>query len=217
MTQINGAIFKDTDILELVFVVDRSGSMTSIAKDMEGGLLQIVQDQAALPGTCNVSMYTFDTEFTTNFVGKNAKEVVARDLEIIPRGGTAMNDAIVKALSLTEGVQRLSKEKPTRTVVVIVTDGQENSSKEVRSKTTVTNLIKRMEQEYDWQFTFLAADQAGFADGEAYFAGTRSLGNNVKYTSGKLGDFTASAGEMLSRGITAYRGNVDVSLNVGGK
>lgn len=147
-----------SDLTDITVVLDRSGSMSAIKTDAQGGLNQFIKDQSKLPGDANFTLVQFDTvyEFVHNSVPiKEVPECV-----LLPRGGTALLDAIGRAI--TETGERLSKmneeDRPSKVVFVIITDGEENSSQEF-TRERVNEMITEQTNKYSWQFVFLAANQ----------------------------------------------------------
>ena len=194
--------------IEVVLVVDRSGSMMSMAKDMEGGMNSFISDQKNNPGKCNVTYYRFDTVIEKVLENQDVKSV--GELKIEPRGGTALFDAIGTAIQ--EVGQRLSKlnksQRPDIVSLLIVTDGEENSSKEY-TQAKVKEMIKHQEDVYKWEFVFLGANQDAFSNGQSFgFAGNKSMtydnggvGNVMKNLSAQtssLRDGTLTAGYSFS-------------------
>ncbi len=145
------------DYTALMLVIDRSGSMASIKNDMVGGLTSLVEEQTAEPGLLTLSMVTFDTsvELVHSMV---APENVAIALE--PRGSTALYDALGFALNtLQSSIDALPDPvKPGNVQVVVVTDGEENASKEFTGPALKTLVTEKLE-ERNWDIVFLGANQ----------------------------------------------------------
>src|SRR5674476_592182 len=118
------------DYTAIKVVVDRSGSMFSIKDDAEGALAEFIKGQTALPGRATISISQFDTEY--DVVYKSVDVDIAPKYTLSPRGGTALNDAVGRAI--TEFGQELSdlqeRYRPGQVVFVVITDGWENSSME---------------------------------------------------------------------------------------
>ncbi len=152
------------DLTYIQAIIDRSGSMQSIREDAEGGFNSFIADQRALPGQCRVSLAQFDNEY----------EVVYRDLPIdevpplviVPRGSTAMLDAIGRTVhDLGARLAALPEaERPGTVIVGVVTDGMENSSREFNYQ-MVHELITTQEQQYSWTFMYMGADQDAIEQG----------------------------------------------------
>lgn len=168
-----------TDLTDITMVIDRSGSMSSIRTDAEGGINTFVDSQKSEPGEALLTLVQFDTEY--EFVHKGLPINSAPPFKLVPRGSTALLDAVGRAI--TETGARLSAieeaQRPGLVVFVIVTDGAENASQEF-SRDKIRQMIEHQQSVYNWQFTFLAANQDAFAEaasmgiaqaGTANFAG----------------------------------------------
>lgn len=118
------------DYTDIVVVLDRSGSMAGIKFDMEGGFNTFIAKQREIAGVCRVSLYQFDTVYEPVYQGIQVQEVPL--LELVPRGGTALYDALAKTI-VTTG-ERLAKmaepDRPGKVVFIVITDGAENASEE---------------------------------------------------------------------------------------
>ena len=137
--------------------------MEHIRDDAEGGVNAFIKEQAKEPGDALLTLVEFDTEYDFVHKGQPIGEVPA--YELVPRGMTALLDAVGKAINETG--ERLAKmpeeERPGLVIFVVVTDGHENSSQEF-SKSQIKKMIKRQQSEFSWHFTFLGADQDAFAE-----------------------------------------------------
>lgn len=151
------------DLTDITLVVDRSQSMEVCRSDAEGGVNRFIEEQKKADGEAVLTLVQFDTEYEFLHTAKPVGEVPAYGL--VPRGWTALLDAVGRAIS--EAGARLEnipeENRPGCVVFVIVTDGHENSSKEF-TKAKVQEMIARQQSQYNWQFTFLGADQAAFDD-----------------------------------------------------
>lgn len=146
------------DLTHIEFLLDRSGSMSSIKSDIGGGFDAFVADQRTHPGRTTVSLAQFDDHYEQVYAASDVHDVPALDL--VPRGTTAMLDAIGR--SITALGSRLSAlaedERPGTVIFAIMTDGLENASKEF-TRAAVKALITQQEQVYNWQFLYMGADQ----------------------------------------------------------
>ena len=151
------------DLVDLTLVVDRSGSMQTIRDDAEGGINAFIEDQAGEEGEAVLTLVEFDSEYEFLHRAVAIKDVPPYVLT--PRGSTALLDAVGRAINET-GL-RLAKipesDRPGLVVFVVMTDGQENSSREFKLD-DVRKMIDRQQTTYNWQFTFLGADAAAFND-----------------------------------------------------
>ena len=151
------------DLTDITLVVDRSGSMASVREDAEGGVNTFITDQAKEPGEALLTLVQFDTEY--EFLHKGVPVSQVPKYELVPRGMTALLDAVGRAINETG--ERLSKmpdqDRPSLVIFVVMTDGEENSSKEF-TKAHIREMIEHQQNVYNWQFTFLGANQDAFAE-----------------------------------------------------
>lgn len=131
--------------------------MAGIAKDMEGGISALLEAQKTVPGKLTVDYVRFDT--VVEHVHKFAHPE-AVDVEIRPRGGTALYDAVGQTVSAFGASLRSLPEakRPGKVIVAIVTDGWENSSREY-SAAKVKEIVQHQTEKYGWDFTYLGANQ----------------------------------------------------------
>lgn len=179
-------------VTHITILVDRSGSMNTIAHDMEGGLSTFIKEQALLPGKCVVSLFTFDNTCDKSFGKKNIAEV--GDIKIHPRGGTALIDALYTTLGFAK------EEKETKNIFIVVTDGGENSSTR-HKRSEVSAIISELDKSEDWVFVFLGANQDSFGEAASYGMSTKNARN---YTASTEGVKFMSRG--LSHAVSAVRG-----------
>jgi uncharacterized protein YegL len=206
----------DRNLSELIIILDRSGSMCTIKSDMEGGFRTFIQDRQRDPTRVLVSLYQFDDTYEAVYEERSVHDV--RSLALEPRGSTALLDAVGRTINrVGDRLRRKSEHaRPGAVVVMIITDGQENASREFRSD-QVRALIEHQEQHYNWKFMYLGADANAFAEAAA-------LGINVqrsaKYTHDALG--TQALFNASSSGIGEYyagvqRGVVGADLSLQGQ
>lgn len=167
---------------EIIFVLDRSGSMNKVASDVRGGFNDFLSEQAKQVGKATVSLHQFDHLYETVYEGKPLEDAPRLDgSNYRPRGMTALLDAVGKTINGTQ--VRLDalpkKSKPGQVLFVIYTDGFENQSQEF-DRATVHKLIEECRNERKWEFVFLGADQDAFHEGgqvlgQAFKADTHSM------------------------------------------
>lgn len=153
--------------VDITIILDRSGSMSTIKDDMEGGLNTFIEDQKKLAGKCTVSLYQFDDKYDAVFEGQPVVTVPKIKLE--PRGNTALNDALGKTIKAL-GIRLKDMpeaERPEKVIVVVVTDGQENASKEFQ-KSHIKEMIDHQQGVYKWEFVFLGANQDAIQESSNY-------------------------------------------------
>jgi Mg-chelatase subunit ChlD len=168
------------DLSELVLVVDRSGSMGTCRTDAEGGINSFIKEQRGQPGEANLTLVQFDDKY--EFVHKGTPIMEVGDYKLKPRGWTALLDAVGKAINETG--ERLAampeSDRPGCVLVVIVTDGHENGSKEFTWQ-QVHDMVVHQQEVYNWKFTFIGADVGAFDVGQSLGLNAASiLHNNPK-------------------------------------
>lgn len=148
------------DLTELVFILDRSGSMSGLEKDTIGGFNGMIEKQMDIPGDVNVTTVLFDheIEFLHRRVPIERISPMTRK-EYFVRGTTALLDAVGMTISYMVDVQKNAKEenKANKVIFVITTDGYENSSREYTFK-KVKSMIEYQKENYGWEFLFLGAN-----------------------------------------------------------
>jgi uncharacterized protein YegL len=200
----NGATdMTNPDYTHWHLIVDRSGSMAGVRSDAQGGINQAFADQRALPGRLTVSLTQFDTEVDTLADFTDIADV--GDYTLVPRGGTALLDAVGEAIVKTG--ERLAAmpedERPAHVLVQIVTDGQENSSVDW-SLDKVREMIKRQQNDYGWIFAFIGAGDHAWMGHEM---GTHTVSSYVP-----TGQGTASAHSHSSVALAGLRGGQSYSM-----
>ena len=194
----------DKNKTEIAVILDRSGSMHNIRQDMIGGFDAFIDEQRREPGELRVSLYQFDDKFEVVYQGKPAHEV--GKLELMPRGNTALLDAVGKAtVMFGERLNAMPEdERPGAVIVMVITDGQENASKEY-TKGQVQTLIRKQEEQYNWKYLYLGADAAGFAEahdqGFARAANFSLSGKGVRDMYDGTSNSVRSYRSAVSRGV----------------
>lgn len=150
----------NNNLTELVFILDKSGSMNPLTNDTIGGFNTMIEQQKNECGEAYVTTILFDNHYTVlhdHINVKNVPEMTSADY--IPFGCTALLDAVGNAIN-TVG-QRLSEtpehERPGKVIFVITTDGKENASCEF-TKTKIKEMIELQQNVYSWTFMFLGAN-----------------------------------------------------------
>lgn len=153
------------NLSEIICIIDRSGSMESIKSDAIGGFNSFISEQKKGPGRANVTVVLFDDQYDVTASGVPLEQLPPlNDTTFVPRGSTALYDAIGKTLD--DVGARLAatpeSERPGTVIVAILTDGQENSSR-VYSREKIAAMIRLQHDVYSWEFVFLAANQDAVA------------------------------------------------------
>ena len=135
--------------------------MCGSQSDVIGGFKRVIDEQKAIKdGTCSVSLFKFEDEVTEVYRGKDVNDVEYLDEHTYKPGGcTAMNDGIGTAIDrIGKWLDGMKEEdKPEKNLIVIMTDGMENASKEYTGK-QVRDMIKHQEEKYSWTFMYLGTD-----------------------------------------------------------
>ena len=183
----------NNNITELVFVLDRSGSMAGLESDTVGGFNSLIKDQKNSDGKAFVTTVLFDTEFI--YVHDRADIATVKPLtekDYVPRGCTALLDAVGMTIQHIAGIHKYARPEdvPSKTIFVITTDGMENASREFRYD-TVKKLIEKEQKKYGWEFIFLGAniDAAATAGsmGIAHASNYKADGKGTKLMYGAVG------------------------------
>jgi Mg-chelatase subunit ChlD len=195
------------DLADITLVVDRSGSMQSIRDDAEGGVNSFIAGQAQQPGQASLTLVQFDTEY--EFIHRGMPVGQVPPYQLVPRGSTALLDAVGRAINETGSrlAAMAEADRPGLVVFVVVTDGQENSSREF-TKARIKEMIEHQQTRYSWQFTFLGADQDAFAEGGSMGVAAAGIANFSKGNVRKAYDaVSAKLGRM--RAARAVNDQVD--------
>jgi uncharacterized protein YegL len=187
---------------EIVAIIDRSGSMCSIKNDSIGGFNSFLNDQKKVPGEATFTLILFDHEYIVmhnNVPIKKVSELT--NTTYVPRGLTALHDAIGRTIvTVGERLHNTSEEqRPEKVIVAILTDGEENESKEY-SLEKIKEMITHQKNTYGWEFIFLAANQDAFKTGA-------KMGIDAKDSIcfAATGRGITEAYEKMSIGTTSYR------------
>lgn len=147
------------NLTEIIFLLDRSGSMSGLEKDTIGGFNSFIERQCQLEGDTLVTAVLFDDQYELLWSGKDARKVRLTSKEYFVRGTTALLDAAGKTI-LDVG-HRLAKtpeeQRPGSVIFAITTDGMENASREFTYE-KVKELIKHQQEKYSWEFIFMGAN-----------------------------------------------------------
>lgn len=159
------------DYTHITVVLDRTGSMESIRDDTIGGFNAFLEKQKAEPGSATLTLVQFDSQDPYEVIHHFKPVVLIPELTretYVPRASTPLLDAIGRAINdLEQSLAKLNEEnRPAKVVVVVVTDGHENSSQEFR-KDQIEKMVKEKTEKSDWQFVFLSADLAAIGDAMA--------------------------------------------------
>lgn len=191
------------DYTHLTLVVDRSGSMATIKEEAQKGISDLLREQFLLPGKLTLTLVDFDdvAETVVRLSGK------AIDYNLEPRNTTALFDAVGQEIIATgkDLANMEEDERPEKVVFIVVTDGENNSSREYTLE-SVRDLIANQKENYQWAFQFLGAEEASW-QGDA-------LGMRTSSYSSKQGGSEA-AYAVVNSALQSYRADanaVDLDL-----
>ncbi len=148
------------DLTELVFILDRSGSMSGLESDTIGGFNGMLSKQKQMDGECRITTILFDDEIELLHDRHDLEGVsLLTEKEYYTRGTTALIDAIGFGINKLINVQKKTDRKlqAKNVLFVIITDGMENASREYTVK-KVKSMINHQQKKYDWEFIFLGAN-----------------------------------------------------------
>lgn len=189
---------------ELVFILDRSGSMSGLEKDTIGGFNSMLEKQRREPGEAVVSTILFDNRIEVIHDRVPLADVPdLTDRDYFVRGCTALLDAVGGAIYHIGNVHRYARKKdvPEKTLFIITTDGMENASR-YYTYDKVSHMIRRQKKRYGWEFLFLGANIDAAAEAERFGIDKAMAAD---YHCDEIG--TALNYEVISEAITSVRAN----------
>lgn len=197
-------------LTELVFILDRSGSMAGLEADTIGGFNALLEKQRREQGEVLVSTVLFDNEIQVlhdRMRLEDVRPLTGRDYYV--RGCTALLDAVGGAIHHIGNVHKYAREEdvPEHTLVVITTDGMENASRRYDAS-RVKRMVKRQQEKYGWEFLFLGANIDAVESAAHIGIAPRQAAN---YHSDSEG--TALNYEVLSDAVCAVRAGAPLSAD----
>ena len=148
------------NLTEIVFILDRSGSMSGLERDTIGGFNSMIEQQKKSEGEALISTVLFDNVSEVLHDRVNVRDIrPMTDRDYTVRGCTALLDAIGGAIHHIGNVHKYARPEdvPEHTMFVITTDGMENASRRYNSE-KVKQMIERQKAKYGWEFLFLGAN-----------------------------------------------------------
>lgn len=217
------------NLTELVFILDKSGSMSGLEKDTIGGFNSMIADQKKEEGEVIISTVLFDTYAEVLHDRKDIRKVnKLTDKDYRPGGSTALLDALGNAISHIESVQMdmPEDERPSKTLFVITTDGQENSSREY-TYANIKKMVRKMHQKKGWEFLFLganmdaieAAADIGIKADRAVRYECDSVGTALNYSvlSKAVGKYRAAKAECAGASLANWQEEIEMDYDARGK
>ena len=148
------------NLTEMVFILDRSGSMAGLENDTIGGYNSLIEKQKKEQGEAVVTLVLFDDKYELVYDHADINKIKPlTNREYYARGMTALLDAVGKIITQVQNRHQtaLENEIPNNTMVVIITDGYENASKEFNLN-KIKQLIETQKKDCEWEFIFLGAN-----------------------------------------------------------
>ena len=192
------------DLTELVFILDRSGSMSGLESDTVGGYNALLQKQKAEAGDAVVTTVLFDDriELLHDRIGiKGVREVT--DKEYFVRGSTALLDAIGVSIDKIVNARKHQdeSEQPEKTMFIITTDGYENASTRFTYE-QIRHMVTREQEKYGWEFLFIGANMDAIAAAQRF--GIHADRASTRHSDGKGAQLQY---EVLNQAISYNRVN----------
>ncbi len=159
-----------TNRTELVFILDRSGSMSGLESDTIGGYNALLKEQRQVKGEATVTTVLFDDNYELLHDRINIKEIMPiTEKDYYVRGCTALLDAIGYSIQKISNVEKIKSEeyKADKVLFVITTDGMENASREF-GYSKIKQMIQTQKEKYGWEFIFLGANIDALSTAESF-------------------------------------------------
>lgn len=190
------------NLTDIAFILDRSGSMSSVAHAAISGFNEFLRDQQAASGQARLTLVLFDNEYLVPADNIPVQEVVALNTDTyVPRNTTALLDAIGTTVERmgTRLANTPESDRPAKVIIAILTDGLENASEEFTWK-QISEMIRHQTEKYAWEFLFLGANQ----DAIATAANLNIAAHNASAFAADAAGLKASQ-KALSRKAAAHR------------
>jgi uncharacterized protein YegL len=183
-------------LIHVAFIIDSSGSMSGSESDVIGGFKKNIEEQKAVKdGECIVTLYEFASDVKQVYLGKTLDKV--EDLDYRVGGMTRLYDGIGTAVDdIGKWLSNMDEsERPSKNLIVIITDGGENSSTDYRLK-DIKDRIKEQTEKYSWDFIYLGNDLSDAKDANDIGIRYRGFTTKKKFYNNY---------DVISTGVTAYR------------
>lgn len=196
------------NVTELVFILDRSGSMSGLESDTIGGYNAMLEKQKKEPGEAIITTVLFDDRYELLHDRINLRGIEPiTDNEYFVRGSTALMDAVGKTINKIGNVQKhtAEDERPEHVMFVITTDGMENASREF-SYEKISQMIEQQKVKYGWEFIFFGANIDAIATAERMGIGKDRATNFHADSEGTLLNY-----EVISETVSNLRASQPIS------
>ncbi len=198
----------NNNLTEIVFILDRSGSMAGLEDDTVGGFNAMVEKQKKEPGEAIVSAVLFSDDSAVLYDRVTLRKIEPMtDAQYRVGGCTALLDAIGGAVRHIANVHKYAREedRPGKTIFVITTDGMENASRRY-SYDEVQRMVKHEQEKYGWEFLFLGANMDAISAARSF--GIRA-DRAVRYARDGFG--TRLNYEVVGAALTKFRGSEELA------
>ena len=212
-----------SNLLHICFVLDESGSMYNSIDDVTEGFQKLIDEQRKEKnGECIISLYRFSDTVKKDYIGKPVDEVPR--LTYSPWGCTAMNDGVGTAIDeIGKWLSDMDEsERPSKNIIVIMTDGKENASKEYDFD-VVKKKIKHQEEKYSWTFVYMGTNLQDLRDANRLGIKMRSVSDSRNITANysyidtyatALRNGTTAADALLARQLREDTARYQVENNI---
>lgn len=196
------------DKTDITIILDRSGSMQSVKTDTIGGFNSFLDAQQKVSGEAALSLVQFDDQYETVYLDRDINSAdQLTEATFQPRGMTALYDAIGRTVNAVG--QRLANlpesERPNKVLLVIMTDGFENSSQEFNAA-RISEMINHQRNAYKWEFMFIGANQDAVLSAREIGIPTQAA---LTYTANAAG--TVAAFGSVAEKVAMYRQSNDAA------
>jgi uncharacterized protein YegL len=193
-------------LTEIIAILDNSGSMANLTNDTIGGYNTFINDQKNIPGEAILTTVFFNTNYQIFHDRMDIKKVKPiTEKEYHAGGSTALLDAMGKTIN-NVGLQlhnMAEDERPSKVIVFIITDGEENASKEFTNE-KIKEMVELQKNSYNWEFLFMGANIDSFSVAE-------TIGINKNRAFNYSAQHIGNAQQAMNIAVGNYRkhGNVD--------
>lgn len=190
------------ELTQIVVILDRSGSMLDCKKQTINNFNEFLSEQKRQPGEARLRLVQFDDQYEFLYDKPLQAAEPLTDTTFVPRGSTALNDAIGRTCDeLGHELRHMAEiDRPGKVVVIVLTDGYENASK-TYSQHKVKQIVGHQRSKYNWAFIFMGAEERAVMQAEQY----NIPAANAMYTSTFDPCAYMSAGTTMSNSVSAYR------------
>ena len=212
-----------SNLLHICFVLDEIGSMYNSIDDVIEGFQKLIDEQRKEKnGECIISLYRFSNTVKKDYIGKPVDEVPR--LTYSPWGCTAMNDGVGTAIDeIGKWLSDMDEsERPSKNMIVIMTDGKENASKKYDFD-VVKKKIKHQEEKYSWTFVYMGTNLQDLRDANRLGIKMRSVSDSRNITANysyidtyatALRNGTTAADALLARQLREDTTRYQVENNI---